>query len=262
MREHGPKCLKLKNWVDGTEIVDTLHQKVKDPIHCTNGRCTGSIVSPYGGEIPANRPYGVPRHKEEVKIHAKDFFEQYYSSINLLGDKEHQQRLAEVIETIEECGTYEMTEKELLFAAKTAWRNTPRCIGRFQWNSLELIDARHITTTQEMFEYLKKHLVYSTNGGNILPLITVFPQRKELNKDFRIWNSVMLCWAGYRQPDGTVIGDPANADFTEFCQSLGWKGKGGRFDILPLVLQANGGPPEFFEIPEDIVLQVKIKHPK
>ena len=25
----------------------------------------------------------------------------------------------------------------------------------------------------------------------------------------------MLCWAGYRQPDGTVIGDPANADFTE-----------------------------------------------
>ena len=31
-----------------------------------------------------------------------------------------------------------MTEKELLFAAKTAWRNTPRCIGRFQWNSLEV----------------------------------------------------------------------------------------------------------------------------
>ena len=30
MRDHGPKCLKLKNWVDGTEIVDTLHQKVKD----------------------------------------------------------------------------------------------------------------------------------------------------------------------------------------------------------------------------------------
>ena len=66
-----------------------------------------------------------------------------------------------------------------------------------------------------MFECLKKHLVYSTNGGNILPLITVFPQRKELNKDFRIWNSIMLTWAGYRQPDGTVFGDPANADFTE-----------------------------------------------
>ena len=25
----------------------------------------------------------------------------------------------------------------------------------------------------------------------------------------------MLRWAGYRQPDGTVTGDPANADFTE-----------------------------------------------
>jgi len=31
---------------------------------------------------------------------------------------------------------------------------------------------------------------------------------------------------------------------------------------LPLVLQANGGAPELFEIPENIVLQVKIKHPK
>ena len=43
---------------------------------------------------------------------------------------------------------------------------------------------------------------------------------------------------------------------------LGWKGKGGRFDILPLVLQANGGPPEYFEIPRNLVLEVKIKHPK
>lgn len=49
---------------------------------------------------------------------------------------------------------------------------------------------------------------------------------------------------------------------TQICQSLGWKGKGGRFDVLPLVLQANGGPPEYFDIPENLALQVNIKHPK
>ena len=38
---------------------------------------------PYGGEIPKQRAYGIPRHKDEVKIHAQDFLEQYYSSINL-----------------------------------------------------------------------------------------------------------------------------------------------------------------------------------
>ena len=49
---------------------------------------------------------------------------------------------------------------------------------------------------------------------------------------------------------------------TQICESLGWKGKGGRFDVLPIVLQANGGTPEFFEIPDNLVLRVKIKHPK
>ena len=48
----------------------------------------------------------------------------------------------------------------------------------------------------------------------------------------------------------------------KICQSLGWKGNGGRFDILPLVLQAFGGRPEVFDIPNDHVFRVKLKHPK
>lgn len=43
---------------------------------------------------------------------------------------------------------------------------------------------------------------------------------------------------------------------------MGWKPKGGRFDVLPLVLQANGADPELFEIPQDLILEVTIKHPK
>lgn len=38
---------------------------------------------PYGGEIPTPRPVGTPRTKDEVKIHAEDFLQQYYTSINL-----------------------------------------------------------------------------------------------------------------------------------------------------------------------------------
>ena len=66
-----------------------------------------------------------------------------------------------------------------------------------------------------MFEVLKKHLEYATNGGNLRSAITIFPQRREPHKDFRVWNSLLIQYAGYRQPDGTVIGDPAGVEFTE-----------------------------------------------
>ena len=38
---------------------------------------------PYGGEFPPPRPAGTPRPKDEVKVHAQDFLQQYYTSINL-----------------------------------------------------------------------------------------------------------------------------------------------------------------------------------
>ncbi len=48
----------------------------------------------------------------------------------------------------------------------------------------------------------------------------------------------------------------------QLCISLGWKPKYGRFDVLPLVLQANGQDPELFEIPPHLAQTVKIKHPR
>lgn len=43
---------------------------------------------------------------------------------------------------------------------------------------------------------------------------------------------------------------------------MGWKGRNGRFDVLPIIVQANGGAPEWFEIPSELIMQVAIKHPK
>ncbi|MEQ2177200.1 Nitric oxide synthase, brain [Goodea atripinnis] len=50
--------------------------------------------------------------------------------------------------------------------------------------------------------------------------------------------------------------------YPQICMQLGWKAPKGRFDVLPLLLQANGNDPELFEISEDLVLEVPIIHPK
>jgi len=45
------------------------------------------------------------------------------------------------------------------------------------------------------------------------------------------------------------------------CVKLGWKGQRTRWDILPIVVSSNGNDPEYFEIPPDLVVEVKISHP-
>lgn len=45
-------------------------------------------------------------------------------------------------------------------------------------------------------------------------MITVFPQRIPGRDDFRVWNSQLISFAGYLQPDGSVIGDPIRVPFT------------------------------------------------
>lgn len=45
--------------------------------------------------------------------------------------------------------------------------------------------------------------------------ITIFPQRTDGKHDFRVWNNQLIRYAGYKQPDGGILGDPANVEFTE-----------------------------------------------
>lgn len=91
--------------------------------------------------------------------------------------------------------------------------------------------------------------------------ITIFPQRTDGKHDYRVWNPQLISYAGYRQPDGSAVGDPMNVEFTEVCTKLGWRGQGTKFDILPLVLSANGHDPDYFDIPSDLVLQIPLTHP-
>uniref|UniRef100_T1JE55 nitric-oxide synthase (NADPH) n=1 Tax=Strigamia maritima TaxID=126957 RepID=T1JE55_STRMM len=119
-----------------------------------------------------------------------------------------------------------------------------------------------VTTAGGMFEAICNHIKYATNKGNIRSAITIFPQRTDGKHDYRIWNSQLISFAGYKQPDGTYIGDPINVEFTSICLSLGWKGKKEEWEILPIVLSANGHDPEYFDLPSELVIRIKITHPK
>ena len=108
-----------------------------------------------------------------------------------------------------------MTHDELVWGARMAWRNAPRCPARVIWKKLTVFDKRHIDDAEGMFKAIKEHLAYSNNGGNIRPAITVFRQREPGKKDPRVWNSLMTQFAGYEQEDGSIVGDPAAVGLTK-----------------------------------------------
>ncbi|EEC05792.1 nitric oxide synthase, putative, partial [Ixodes scapularis] len=224
---------------------------------CSNTICQGSLMCG-----PVRRNGKEPRPTDEVLQHAKEFLDQFYTSIKRFHSKAHEKRWSEVERQVQQRGTYDLTETELVFGAKLAWRNSARCIGRIQWSKLQVFDARHCYTARDMYEAICAHLKYSTNKGNIRSAITIFPPRTDGHHDYRVWNAQLIQFAGHKQPDGSVVGDPASVELTEICKKLGWKPKGTRFEALPLVLSANGEDPEWFEIPEDLIMRVKITHPK
>ncbi|XP_013866594.1 nitric oxide synthase 1 [Austrofundulus limnaeus] len=251
-----PRFMKVKNWETGTIYNDVLHHGSGKTALCGENVCIGSVV------VPSLRKPDEVRGKEELLSLATDFIDQYYTNIKRNGSKAHVDRLEEVTKEIEASGTYQLRDTELIYGAKHAWRNAARCVGRIQWSKLQVFDARDCTTAHGMYNYICNHIKYATNKGNLRSAITIFPQRTDGRHDFRVWNSQLIRYAGYKQPDGSILGDPANVEFTEICMQLGWKAPKGRFDVLPLLLQANGNDPELFEIPEDLVLEVPITHPK
>ncbi|XP_062874328.1 nitric oxide synthase, brain [Trichomycterus rosablanca] len=252
-----PRFMKIKNWESGAVYNDTLHQSSSKMPLCNDRVCMGSIMMPN-----VKGKQDEVQTKEELLTLATDFINQYYTSIKRCESKAHVNRLEEVKKEIETTGTYQLKDTELIYGAKHAWRNAARCVGRIQWSKLQVFDARDCTTAHGMFNYICNHIKYATNKGNLRSAITIFPQRTDWKHDFRVWNNQLIRYAGYKQPDGSVLGDPASVELTEICIQQGWKAPKGRFDVLPLLLQASGNDPELFEIPDDLILEVNITHPK
>jgi nitric-oxide synthase len=173
-------------------------------------------------------------------------------------------RLGQIRREIAATGSYWHTPAELTFGARVAWRNSARCIGRLDWPSLRVRDRREVAGATGIAAESVAHLREATNNGRILPVITVFAPDAPDRPGARILNSQLVRYAGYEKADGTVIGDPANADITRLARALGWSAgwPPGRFDILPLLVQEAGSPPTPHELPADAVLEVMIKHPE
>src|SRR5580704_8015931 len=83
-------------------------------------------------------------------------------------------RMRQVHAEIRAHGTYRHTPAELEFAARVAWRNSSRCIGRLYWRTLRVRDRRQVSAADQIAAECMTHLHEATNGGRIRPVITVF----------------------------------------------------------------------------------------
>ncbi|NJP90062.1 nitric oxide synthase oxygenase [Nonomuraea sp. FMUSA5-5] len=169
-------------------------------------------------------------------------------------------RLRDVSRDVARYGTYTHTYEELEFGARVAWRNSNRCIGRLYWRSLKVRDRRQVCTAEGVALECVAHLREATGNGKIRPTVTVLPPDLPARRGPRLLNDQLIRYAGYRTSDG-VVGDPRNVALTETARALGWRGRGGRFDVLPLIIQPPLGDPLLCHVPGDAVLEVPLAHP-
>jgi len=211
--------------------------------------------------VSANCAGRLPDGDAGLLAEAEEFIALFHAENQVPGSPA--ERMREIRREIASEGTYWHTEAELTFAAQVAWRNSSRCIGRLYWRSLRVRDRRHISSAEAIAAESVAHLRAATNGGRIRPLISVFAPDAPGRPGPRILSSQLARYAGYEDARGVVCGDPASAGLTRLARELGWPGpaRPGRFDILPLIIQAPGAAPTWHEVPPDAVLQVPLHHP-
>lgn len=161
---------------------------------------------------------------------------------------------------IESTGTYTHTLEEITYGAKLAWRNSAKCIGRLFWETLDVFDARNVQSQEDVARHIHHHIQHATNNGKIRSTVTVFPAVSSPQK-VQLWSHQLIRYAGYKEKSGEILGDPASLELTRVAQSLGWRGEGTPYDILPVIYQWNEEPPTMVTISNEEVLEVKIEHP-
>ena len=180
-----------------------------------------------------------------------------------------EQRLNSIKQSIEQTGTYTHTSEELIFGAKLAWRNSNRCIGRHFWRQLDVFDCRSLQTKTSILEALKNHVAFSYNKGAIKSAVTIFAPRDKASEStdpVRVLNHQLIRYAGFKNEDGTILGDPHSLDFSEKLATLGWQpSKKTAFTPMPWLIQINGeiqDPYSVFEEHPNLLTEVQIEHPE
>ncbi|RCI11408.1 hypothetical protein L249_7145 [Ophiocordyceps polyrhachis-furcata BCC 54312] len=228
---------------------------------CQGGRMVHTDEAKVGGE----------RSSEVVEAEAIDFLRQLRRDGIIETDEALQKRSAAVLSQIRRtsvsaaaAGIWTPTADELEHGLRLSWKHARKCIMRSEHSYLKLHDFRHVTTSEEMGQVLIDGMADAYNGGDIQPSVFVFPPKMPNRPGPMIWNQQFLSFAGYSQPDGTVLGDPATVGLTKAIMALGWTPPAvrTRWDLLPLVTMADGDEPFISHIPEHLFPLVHIKHPK
>ena len=181
---------------------------------------------------------------------AEPFIQQFFHEHPDLGDPGR--RLRQVRAAVEAHGSYEHTPDELAFGARVAWRNSARCIGRLYWRSMTVRDLRRVRHPDDLAEQCVEHLRLATNSGRIRPVISVFAPDEPGRPAPRLLNEQLVRYAD----------DPSSRSRLELARSLGWKGGGRDFEVLPLlVAEARHRTPRYYELAADAVLEVPLTHP-
>jgi nitric-oxide synthase len=216
---------------------------------------------PHAG-APVRRPADDPPRDGDRVAEAEDFLITFYRERR--PGEDPWPHIAEVRADLERTGTYHHTSAELQFGAELAWRHSVRCVGRSRWRSIRVRDRRHVCTAQEIADELHQHLHDAMSEGNIRSVITIFAaDDPQAGPHALIWNDQLIRYAGYVQPDGSILGDPQQVLLTATAIGIGWQPPEHRtrFDILPWIIETSVDKPTLFPVPAAAVVEVPIRHP-
>ncbi|KAF4507907.1 hypothetical protein G6O67_004355 [Ophiocordyceps sinensis] len=241
--------------------------------------CTRSFCQS-GRMVHTDEPsLGDDRNFETVEAEAVDFLHQLHRDGIIKSDEALGERISTVLDEIRRNavvlpgtgrkdaeslpGSWHQTVEELEHGLRLSWKHARKCIMRSEYSYLKLHDLRHVKTSKEMGQVLVQGMCEAFNRGDIQPSVFVFPPKRPNRPGSMVWNQQFLAFAGYRQPDGSVLGDPINVSLTESITSLGWEPPTirTRWDLLPLVTMAEGDEPYLTPVPESLFPLVQIRHP-
>lgn len=198
----------------------------------------------------------------ERRDEARIFLDAFHDATGL-GRAARQARWAEVRRALSRTGHYDHTPEELAYGARLAWRNNGRCIGRLLWESLDVVDCRHLTDPSQIASRVFAHLDEAHGDGRIRSIISVFAPVRGTDLPAWIESSQAIQYAAHVWPDGQVAGDRQNQEATRIAASLGWQppARPGAFDPLPLLIRDREDRRHRFDVPPSCIREVPITHP-
>ena len=167
--------------------------------------------------------------KEEARAFLTLFYRESGKSISAF-----QKRWAEARRALNRSGAYEHTEEELAYGCRVAWRNHGRCSGRLYWESLEVFDCRLMTEPEEVLDRMGQHMRETLGDGRIRSMASVFAPVRPNALPTYIESPQITQYAGYVQPDGTVLGDRQNIEATRIADFSRVPASGSCGSVRPL----------------------------